>query len=161
MRAARIAAAATVALAVTAARGASVDELAWLAGSWRLERAGVVVEEHWLPPAGGTMLGVNRTVRGDGRTAFEFLRIAPVGGVPAYLASPGGAPPTPFRLIEVEGTRATFENLEHDFPQRIVYQRDGERLTATISGTVDGVERSSSWEWRLDERPLGARAATP
>jgi hypothetical protein len=43
-----------------------------------------------------------------------------------------------------------FENLEHDFPQRIEYQRDGDRLTATISGPgEDGEVQSISFGWDL------------
>jgi hypothetical protein len=131
-----------------------VDELAWLAGSWRLERSGTTIEEHWLPPAGGMLLGVSRTVRADGGVEFEFLRIAEHEGGLAYLASPEGRPATPFRLVELEGSRATFENPANDFPSRLVYERAGETLTATISGTIDGAPRSLAFEWRLVREPL-------
>ncbi len=41
------------------------------------------------------MLGMNRTTRTGGKTAFEFLRIAETAEGLAYIAQPGGAPPTP------------------------------------------------------------------
>ena len=40
-----------------------------------------------------------------------------------------------------------FENPEHDYPQRILYLRDGDELTARIEGTAGGVEKSSEWTW--------------
>ena len=33
----------------------------------------------------------------------------------------------------------------YDFPQRILYWRDGERLVARIEGTIAGKERSEEW----------------
>ena len=60
-----------------------------------------------------------------------------------YLASPAGRhPPTPFRLIELD-------NSEHDFPQRIIYWRDGDTLHARIEGTQDGKPQAVEWQWQL------------
>ena len=36
-------------------------------------------------------------------------------------------------------------NLAHDFPQRVIYRRDGERLAARIEGTVGGQARGKEW----------------
>ncbi len=41
--------------------------LAWLAGCWEVAGATTVVEEQWMRPRGGSMLGMSRTTR-DGRT---------------------------------------------------------------------------------------------
>ena len=40
----------------------AISQLGWLAGNWRLERNGRVVDEQWMAPAGGVMLGMSRTV---------------------------------------------------------------------------------------------------
>ena len=55
-------------------------------------------------------------------------------------------PPVGFRLVASDGTSATFENPAHDFPQRIQYRRDGDRLVATISAR-DG-SNAMSWTYR-------------
>jgi hypothetical protein len=129
---------------------AGVDRLAWLAGRWVSESDTSTVEEMWLAPAGGSMVGVNRTVSDGATVAFEFLRIARHGETVVYLASPGGRyPPTSFELIEIDTRRAVFANPDHDFPQRITYVRDGDRLTATIAGRDHGREQTISWEYRL------------
>jgi hypothetical protein len=42
-----------------------------------------------------------------------------------------------------------FENLNHDFPQRIIYWREGEStLHARIEGSIKGKERKEEWHWR-------------
>jgi hypothetical protein len=41
---------------------------------------------------------------------------------------------------------AVFENARHDFPQRIVYRREGKRLVATVS-LKDG-SNAMSWRYR-------------
>jgi len=42
-------------------------------------------------------------------------------------------------------TRIVFENLEHDYPQRILYWRDGEKLCARTEGEIDGKSESEEW----------------
>ncbi|MHC4128065.1 MAG: DUF6265 family protein [Planctomycetota bacterium] len=131
--------------------------LAWLTGSWVLVSGNAVSEEHWTRPRGGTMLGLNRTVI-DGRTAaFEYTRIESTPEGIVYLASPQGRhPPTRFALVGSGPRRAVFENPGHDFPQRIVYERTGDRLDARIEGRQDGQPISEEWSWRrtsLDATP--------
>ena len=130
---------------------ASLDDLAWMAGSWASRDGGKVSEEHWTAPAGGMMLGVHRDLEG-GRAAFEFLRIEERDGKVIYLASPEGRPVTPFELIESAapgsaGQRAVFANPEHDFPQRILYWREGGSLCAAVEGPIDGETVSERWCW--------------
>ncbi len=43
-----------------------------------------------------------------------------------------------------------FENAVHDFPQRILYWREGEALLARVEGTLRGEPRSE--EWRFSRR---------
>jgi hypothetical protein len=42
--------------------------------------------------------------------------------------------PISFKLVKLTGTVAVFENLEHDFPQRIEYSLEGDQLTGRIEG---------------------------
>ena len=127
----------------------TVNDLAWLAGSWVGEtKSGMRMEEHWTAPNGNTMIGIHRDV-GKGRTMlFEFLRIAVQNDQIVYLSMPNGrSPATPFPLKEVSGTRVVFENPTHDFPQRIIYWKDGNDLRARIEGTMNGKAGSEEWRW--------------
>lgn len=105
----------------------------WIAGSWRVGN----VEEHWTAADGGMMVGMSKTA-GAKKTAFEFLRIAEVDGKLAYIASPQGKTPTIFPLKSSEASKVVFENLKHDFPQRIIYWRDGEKLCARVEAGDQG-----------------------
>ena len=95
-------------------------------------------------PAGGTMLGVNRSVS-DGKTvAFEFMRIVETedGGL-VFIASPSGQNTAGFALVSVNDHEVIFENPEHDFPQRVVYRLvSDEELLGRIEGTINGMERA-------------------
>ncbi len=122
----------------------SLDRLAWLEGCWGSEDSRGSAEECWMGPKAGLMLGVHRDVSPSGQPFFEFLRIEAREGDIVYLASPKGRPATPFPLARLEERSVTFENPEHDFPQRIRYSRDaaGQTLTVRI-GTIDGKGKSA------------------
>lgn len=125
-----------------------VGQLGWLGGHWRTEAApsGSWTEEFWSGAEGRSLVGVSRTVRGDETRAFEFMRIASDAQGPAFFGSPDGAPAVRFAMVEARHNHVAFENAAHDYPQRIVYRRDGDTLTATIS-LADG-SRASSWTFR-------------
>ena len=54
---------------------ADVADLRWLAGCWSQDGREAGSVEQWTAPAGGTMLGMSRTVSGGKTVAFEHLRI--------------------------------------------------------------------------------------
>ncbi|MCL4210546.1 MAG: hypothetical protein HRU76_04995 [Phycisphaeraceae bacterium] len=139
---------------------AAIDSLIWLAGGWRSasEDGKASSEEHWVDPAGGAMLGVNRTIQAGKMVLFEFLRIEEREGTLIYLAQPGGrTPATTFTLVEMGEHRAVFANPAHDFPQRIEYRRDGDTLHARVSGSMNGKEAEETWAWKR----VGAADDTP
>jgi hypothetical protein len=131
------------------ARGAGVEQLRWLAGCWASELRDAGSGEHWMPPAGGTMLGVSRTVSGDRTVAYEFLRIAETApGQLAYIALPSGQQEAAFALLRSGEGEVVFENLEHDFPQRVIYRLEGDRLRARIEGSHQGQNKSIEFPFR-------------
>lgn len=131
------------ALAAAPLSAQPVEQMAWLAGCWRGQFGESGTVEQWLPPAGGTMLGVSRTVRQGRTTEFEFMRLQQLpDGTLAFQPQPGGRPPTVFRLLSLGEQEAVFENPAHDFPQRIRYARPEEsRLLASIEGFRNGTPR--------------------
>jgi hypothetical protein len=124
----------------------AVESLAWMAGGWATEGR-PDIEEHWMAPKAGAMVGMGRTVARGRMVAFEFLRIETKEGQTDYIASPGGGPTTRFRLVRASATEAVFENPAHDFPKRITYrlQPDGS-LLARVEG--DGTEKEKALEFR-------------
>jgi hypothetical protein len=137
---------------------ATLDDLAWLCGYWVGEAKGVTMEECWLPPSGGLILGLHRDVMPSGKSFFEYLRIEEGEKGIAYMASPSGIPPTPFWLTSSGSSKAVFENPEHDFPQRITYWLDEEGvLHSRVEGPGEGNTRVEEWFWRRAEWPAARR----
>lgn len=145
--------------AATKGPSAKIESLAWLAGGWRSESddGASSSDEHWIAPAGGTMLGVNRAIGGGKTVFFEFLRIEERESTLVFLAQPKGrAPATAFALAEAGDCRVVFANPAHDFPQRIEYRREGETLHARVSGRRDGKEAVETWKWNRVGTSVGA-----
>jgi hypothetical protein len=125
---------------------ASVDALAFLVGTWVADTPEGRVTEAWAKE-GDALVGRSETVADGAQSFHEDLRIVVKDGVLVYLASPmGRTPPTEFRRTDDGGAPGivVFENPAHDFPKRIRYEQNGDRLTATIDG--DG--KGASWEYR-------------
>lgn len=126
-----------------------ISDLAWMAGTWTGEQDGVEMEESWLAPKGNALLGLHRDVKEQRMISFEFLRIEAAADGITYWASPRGKPATPFKMIELKDKRVTFENVEHDFPQRIIYWlANDDELHARIEGKLKGEAASEEWSWR-------------
>jgi hypothetical protein len=142
----------TVLPLVAAAEG--LDDLSWMVGDWMEKKGATATEEHWLPPSGGLMAAVNRTVSDGKPTTFEFLRIEMHDGKPSYLSSPNGRPAVEFKSIEQSATKIVFEDPGREFPRRILYWRDGDALMARIEGTINGQPRSREWRFERMRAPL-------
>lgn len=123
----------------------TVERLSWMSGCWTLNRSATVIEEHWSKPAGGSLIGFSRTVRG-GRTVFsEFLRIEEKDGGMRYVARVG-ARDVPFALAKLTGDEAEFTNPEHDFPQVIHYRRiPAGEIHARIDGPPNAKEKAQDF----------------
>lgn len=125
----------------------SLEELNWLAGYWTAESDGIKMEEFWLPESNGLLVGLHRDSFGSDKTFFEYLRIEQSNDTIVYKASPRGKEPTSFYLKSMDKHSVVFENLKHDFPQRIIYSLNGDTLHARIEGNVNNKLKSSEWQW--------------
>jgi hypothetical protein len=148
-----------VAAAVVPAQPVSLSPLQWLAGCWRRTTTTGVVEEQWMAPAGGIMLGMSRTVgAADGKLIeFEQVRIEARGDSAVYVAHPSRQETAEFAAIAFDDSLIVFENRAHDFPQRIGYRRVGpDSLAAWIEGPGrDGKTRRVDFPYRRAACPDG------
>jgi hypothetical protein len=120
---------------------ATTADLAFLNGCWTFESKGRVIEEHWMAPAGGSLLGMSRTVVNGKTTEYEFLQIRDLPEGLAYIAKPSNQPEAKFVATSKAAGEVVFENPTHDFPQRIRYRLAGTTLHARIEGTMNGTSR--------------------
>jgi hypothetical protein len=119
---------------------------AWLAGAWLNDDGERWTEEFWTPPRGGIMIGASREGEGDTLRSWESIRILrKADGALAYIPMPNGGVPVEFTLVKQDHRSIEFANPAHDFPQRIRYWRQGDRLHAEIA-LIDG-GRAIQWSY--------------
>jgi hypothetical protein len=94
-----------------------------------------------MAPAGGTMMGVSRTISAGKTSEWEFLIIREGANGLEYVAKPSRQAETIFTAAKASAGEVAFENPAHDFPKRITYKRDGDTLTAAIEGPMNGQNR--------------------
>ena len=128
------------------AEAQDLSAVAFMSGCWRgaFGSGGTTIEESYTSSNTQVMLGTTRYIQ-DGRTVeFEFTRLHADSAGVFLTPYPGGLGSVSFRLTASSDSEAVFENLEHDFPKRIIYRRsDDGGLTARIEGDTNGRE------WRM------------
>jgi len=125
-----------------------IDDVAWLTGCWEHSSGSRTVEEHWLAPRAHSMVNVGRTVQADKLVEYEMVLIREQEGQLAYEAHPSGQPSAVFMSRTVGNREVVFDNLQHDFPQRVGYKRDGDALLAWIEGPRNGQTRRIEFPYR-------------
>ena len=125
------------------------SDLNWVAGYWLSCDNGREVAEYWSDARGGVLFNTTVNLNGD-RVASERTMFATINGHMSFVYEPNG-PNVVFPLVALEGQRAVFENPENDFPQRVIYSREGDVLTGRIEGTIDGQAQSMEWTYQAAE----------
>ena len=140
---------AALALAAPVAASAQSQAAAfpeWLAGAWSNAEGERWTEEFWTHPRGGIMIGASREGQGETLRTWEAIRILrKPDGTLAYVPMPNGGQAVEFALVRQDEESIEFANPAHDFPQRIRYWREGDRLNAEIS-LIDG-SRAIRWSY--------------
>ena len=121
----------------------SIKKVDWIVGCWKSTNSKYDAREHWMPPAGKMMVGVNHTVSNGKTIVYEYLRIEEKDGNLVYIAIPSGQKETTFYQDEITDKKMVFVNPKHDFPQRITYYllNDGSihvRVEAEKDGELKG-----------------------
>jgi hypothetical protein len=119
----------------------ATSELSWMAGCW--QTADGATREIWNAASGTHMFGHSVTIKDGEVSFFENLNVVKAGETYVLSAYPMGQGPSDFSSVARAENSIMFENLAHDYPQRIGYSREGDQLTGTIS-LADG---SKPNEW--------------
>src|SRR3954466_14064900 len=127
-----------------------ITDLTWLEGIWRGKIGGREFEAHYTGVNGGQILSASKYTENGKPAGFEFERFQQQGDTLILTPFSEGMSSVSFPLAEYDpkGKRAVFENLAHDFPTRISYQRTaGNRLTILVSGPgEDGKEQVLTYD---------------
>ena len=99
---------------------ASIDNVAWLAGTWTGQAFGKPFEEVWNPPSAGSMVGMFKLMGGDGVEFYELLLLVEEEGSlslkvrhfnPDFTAWEDKDEDVTFRLVRVDADAVHFSGL--------------------------------------------------
>jgi hypothetical protein len=108
-------------------------------GKWKMDIANTEIYEEWIIENDNELIGKSYTVDEGKEMINETLYLKKFGDQWAYIAIPSEQSITLFALVEHLPKKFIFENKEHDFPQRIIYEfHKGGKLTSAIEGNVNG-----------------------
>ena len=94
----------------------------WLLGKWKLSN-GEEVYESWIRLDDHTFEGRGYTIKDGHEQTSESIKLEQRGEDMFYVPTVAhNLGPVDFRLVNYSGKLAIFENLGHDFPQRIKYR---------------------------------------
>jgi hypothetical protein len=125
---------------------ARIEDLSWLAGSWSGEVRGAApgtrFETHYTTPQGGLILSISKAFSPEGTLRwFELERFEARDGVLQVTPHPNGRASVSFPLVDYDAAtkKAVFANAQHDYPNRLTYQRIAEdRLLIILTGDDPG-----------------------
>lgn len=125
-----------------------VDSLKWILGKWQSNSEEGILYEEWKQKNDSTYLGHAYAITLDGDTTFsESAEIIESNGHINYSVTVNDETTTDFALVDNQNI-AVFENVNHDFPQRIIYQKlSKDSLFARIEGTVDGEDQFEEYRY--------------
>lgn len=124
-----------------ARKPSKLEPLAWFIGRWtQVEGPDLVSYEEWVRHSDTLWQGQSWTLYHTDTVFQEKIALKAEGEdiyyIPTVKENKG---PVRFKMTQLEGKSAVFENPEHDFPTKITYEARGDTLLfATISGDVKG-----------------------
>ena len=151
----------------TPAKG-SAAALGWLAGCWRANvmRDGSTINEVWLAPQAGTMMGIGQTFVGARTLGWEAMRIYDAGESMKLWLRPGARPELTLDLVESTATVAGFSVTEGGSTTKLRYARTGDTALMATFRLIKGEDRrGADFSFtRVDCAEMfatGAKAAEP
>ena len=115
-----------------------MESLSFMVGCWQQPGANGI-REQFAPPATNMMTGLSQFWRGDRIVDWEFHRIDQGPQGPVITPHPRGEASVSFAPIELTPTRIVWSNPDHDFPNRIIYERVAPD-TLVVVAEADGPE---------------------
>lgn len=126
-----------------------LQQLSWMLGKWQMQTPDGVIVEEWQQPADSEWHGTSYVVSQAGDTPFrEHIRLSYKNDSLVYKPTVAGQDEVPFPEKAMADDEVIFENLRHDFPQRIIYKRTSDStIVATIEGLENGQMRKEEFSY--------------
>jgi len=108
-------------------------------GTWKMISDKIEYYEEWRLINGSELIGIGFSIEEGDTVLSEELYVKKFADKWAYVALPVNQTITLFALSEYSENKFIFENEEHDYPQKIIYEftADG-KLNAATEGIIEG-----------------------
>jgi flavodoxin len=120
-----------------------------LLGTWQADTGDGIVYEQWERNTVIEMHGKSYGIEGLDTTIYENAKINKQGKDVMFIAivkDQNKEQPVHFKLISSDNSAFTFENKQHDFPQRVIYRFvNDDSIVARIEGDVKGELKSQEF----------------
>lgn len=131
--------------------GTLFSHLGALQGTWSMQTRRGVINESWEKTNDSVYSGKSYRVVNTDTMLLETVQLVKKGNDIFYIPVVTGqnqGQAVSFRLITADRNTFTFDNPEHDFPQRVIYQLTGNNtLQARIEGMDKGSYRKSDFNY--------------
>lgn len=121
----------------------------WLIGNWQKQTEKGVLTESWQKLDDSTLVGQSYFIDGVDTLSSESIRIEQRNRKLFYIPTVKGqnnGMVVNFNLTSVNDSSLIFENPEHDFPQKITYNKmKNDSLMAEISAILNGNLKSQKF----------------
>jgi len=138
-----------------------ITQLNWLIGEWRTNFENGFTAEIWVKDDENNLIGLNYTLFNEDTVAYESILLTEEANEIFYIPTvqdQNQGLPIKFKMIEIAKDKVVFENVDHDFPQRIQYINfNGDSLLAEISGTIEGIQKAISFPMIKYKPEFGTR----
>lgn len=118
------------------------SQLAWIIGEWKIEKPGSTMIEIWIKENDSTLSGTSYRVTAIDTLLLEKMAIEQRRQAVVFTAIvEGNLGAIPFTMAQYSDREILFENLAHDFPQRIMYTKHG---ADTLLARIEGIEHGET-----------------
>ena len=132
-----------------------LEKAEWFLGEWGNVTPEGELTERWKQENDSVYLGESYFVMNGKDTVFaETVRLEETGGKLKYIVTVPGqnnGQPVPFEMTSATENQLVFENSQHDFPSKIIYNKiTADSIMAEISGMQKG--KPASQQFALKKR---------
>lgn len=124
----------------------NLNDIKWLLGTWEISSNKF---ESWTWKSDSMLLGRSYTVNETDTMVLETIRLLIRNDQFYYIVTvmnQNKGEPIIFKLNRGDPQNLTFENSEHDFPQKIHYVKDGDnKISVWIEGEIRGKLKKSEF----------------
>lgn len=122
-----------------------------LTGLWKMDGKRGAIYEEWQVSGDNQLTGRSYKINNNDTMVLENVVISLQGNAIFYtpvVRDQNNQQPVPFKLISYNNNKYIFENKEHDYPQRVIYElASANDLRARIEGSKGGKEMSSDFNY--------------